>query len=123
MTDERCRYRRAVQQFTDVSITWFEDWYDGPTTGVAEHAGTRYWFTPLGDNWFDRRPRRYVLHSLLDADADGLDERIRDSKALSADDYWSKYHPDSESRNVAGFEPYDGELIGWFEATESGDEG
>ena len=105
-----------MQQLTGVNITWFEDWYDGPTTGIAEHDGSRYWFTPLGDDWFSRRPRRYVLHRLLGADEDGLEDRIRDSKALSPDSYWHKHHPDSDSRNVAGFEPYDGEAIGWFEA-------
>ncbi len=106
-------YGRFVEQVPGVRILWFEEYYDGPTTGVAEREGTRYWFTPAGDRWYEAVARRYVLRRLLDADAQGLEQRMRESEALGSGDYWRKYH--RESRDENGFEPYEGEALGWFE--------
>ena len=94
---------------------WSEEWYDGPATGVAEHEGQTYWFTPMGERWFEERPRRWLLHSLSDNEKQSLDERFRDSQRLSGEDFWTRYHP--VERAHLGFEAHDGDVVGWFTDT------
>jgi hypothetical protein len=101
-----------------VRIVWVEEWYDGPATGVAEHSGQRYWFTPLADDWYQEQPRRLVLRRLVAEEASSLDERMEDSGRLAPDEYWSKYHP--TDRIVDGYEVHDGEVVGWFTEPPTG---
>jgi hypothetical protein len=93
---------------------WFEEWYDGPTTGVAEYEGQRYWFTPMAEDWHRDEPRRWVLRRLTSSEEASLDQRIADCELLSPDEYWSRYH--SAERGDDGYEAHDGEVIGWFTA-------
>jgi hypothetical protein len=58
----------GLPELTDVEKVWFSDWYDGPITGVARHAGHEYWFVMVtapesGASW-DFKPRHYALHLL-----------------------------------------------------------
>jgi hypothetical protein len=48
-------------------MEWFSGWYDGPTTGLAVHDGTEYWFVMVTDDGgprWDFDPRVYILHRL-----------------------------------------------------------
>ena len=48
-------------------MVWFSGWYDGPTTGLAVHDSSEYWFVMVtidgGEQW-DFTPRVYILHQL-----------------------------------------------------------
>jgi hypothetical protein len=101
-----------VEQVLDVRIVWCEEWYDGPLTGVADHDGGQYWFTPLAEDWHRERPRRYVLRRLPAAEASALGERMSDARAMPPGEYWAKYH--TEDRDEGGYQQHDGEAVGWF---------
>jgi hypothetical protein len=58
----------GVRRVDGVEILWWEDWYDGPLSGVAVHAGQQLWFQAEGDGDDSIGPdiasRRLVLYPL-----------------------------------------------------------
>lgn len=104
-----------MDQLVDVGVVWVEEYYDGTLTGLAEYQGKTYWFTPLDEDWYKEGPRRLALRRLSESDAAFMSQRIQDSRNMTAEEYWPKYHP--TDRDELGYQAHDGEIIGWFVAS------
>ena len=101
-----------MDELDGVEIVWFEEFYDGPLTGVARFDSRLYWFTPASETWVYERPRRFVLRELSESELADLHQRRSDSELLPAETYWPRYHP--IDRDVAGFQEHDGAPVGYF---------
>jgi len=59
----------GLSELTAVYILWFDDWYDGPRSGLARYQDREFWFAAVelaaDDDW--RGPRRHILH-VIDED-------------------------------------------------------
>lgn len=55
----------GLPELHGVQMLWFDDWYDGPTCGLAAYEGREYWFAAVAEpdtrQW---HARRYVLQPL-----------------------------------------------------------
>jgi hypothetical protein len=59
----------VTEQLENVEIVWWDDWYDGPLTGLARHGRDEHWFEVErldGDAQFDLNSatRRLFLYPL-----------------------------------------------------------
>jgi hypothetical protein len=54
----------ASRELREVEIEFFDDWYDGPLSGVAVFAGQAYWFEAESDWDPDAKVRPLFLYPL-----------------------------------------------------------
>jgi hypothetical protein len=54
----------APSELADVEIEFWVDWYDGPMSGVARHAGQVYWFEAQPGSESKPRKRPLFLYPL-----------------------------------------------------------
>ena len=126
---------KDLPELYGVRKIFFDAWYDGPVSGLAEHDGHERRFIMVtndepGGTW-DLEPRVYVLHSLPPARlaeaweshrafaAAGLPGCLHQPPCPERDDaepleaLWERCPPEPD-------EPYaDEPMIGWFRDTEA----